>query len=366
MKEIERVSIGGYAFTLDQDAAALVGDYLGELERHYNGSEGGSEILEGIEERMAELLREQCGPDGVASRAAVESIIGILGRPEDIEQEDEGATQGASGTPDTGKSSDGRPKRKLYRDLSNKVVAGVCSGLGTYFDLDTALFRIIFAAGTVALVSINWSHHGSIQLLFPVIYLILWIAMPAARTVQQRWEQRGENGTIKSIQQSIERGAGEIDKAMKRASESRIGSEFSRIFEKFIGVILLIIGFAGLFTGSLWSFGSGFFKGSYGNGMGEYGLFGLGRLYGRGMAELYEYTPQLAEILAQPGMRILLALVAFLPFLGMLYGALQLLFGFKSPKWHPGLVIFVLWLLAIIAFGIVVATGFISAEMLTV
>ena len=51
---------------------------------------------------------------------------------------------------------------------------------------------------------------------------------------------------------------------------------------------------------------------------------------------------------------------------GILYGALQLLFGFKPPKWHPGLVIFILWLLSVVALGILVATGFISTELLTV
>lgn len=57
------------------------------------------------------------------------------------------------------------PKR-LYRDTSHKVLGGVCSGLGNYFDLDPLLFRLIFIVGVLVA--------GSGILL----YLILWIAMP--------------------------------------------------------------------------------------------------------------------------------------------------------------------------------------------
>ena len=65
-------------------------------------------------------------------------------------------------------------------------------------------------------------------------------------------------------------------------------------------------------------------------------------------------------------MQGLLILVVALPFLGILYGSLQMLFGFKSPKWHPGLVIFILWLMSIIAAGILIATGAASTEWLTI
>ena len=47
-------------------------------------------------------------------------------------------------------------------------------------------------------------------------------------------------------------------------------------------------------------------------------------------------------------------------------GALQLLFGFKSPSWHPGLVIFILWLMSLIATGILAFTGIISTEWMTI
>lgn len=368
MKEIERVSLGGYAFTLESDAARLAEDYLGELEKYYDGRAGGGEILDGIEERMAELLMEKAGRDGVVSRPMIEEAIGILGRPEDIEAAEEEA--GAEGNSPAGPANDGkgtsndeRRQRKLYRDLENKMVAGVCSGLAAYFKQDVALFRILFVLFTVVFTFGFW-HHGvgwRISMGAPTIYVILWICMPAAKTVRQRWEQRGEDGTLNSIQRSVEAGAKEFEEAVKSVGQSSAWSEFANIFGKLIGVVLLIVGFAGLFTGSLWGFGSGWLGNRHGDG-----FLGLGRLYDRGLTELHMYAPQAAHALAQPGVNILVALVCFLPFLGILYGALQLLFGFKPPKWHPGLVIFILWLLSVVALGILVATGFISTELLTV
>jgi phage shock protein PspC (stress-responsive transcriptional regulator) len=368
MKEIERVSLGGYAFTLESDAARLAEEYLGELEKYYDGRAGGGEILDGIEERMAELLMEKAGRDGVVSRPMIEEAIGILGRPEDIEAAEEEA--GAEGNSPAGPANDGkgtsndeRRQRKLYRDLENKMVAGVCSGLAAYFKQDVALFRILFVLFTVVFTFGFW-HHGvgwRISMGAPTIYVILWICMPAAKTVRQRWEQRGEDGTLNSIQRSVEAGAKEFEEAVKSVGQSSAWSEFANIFGKLIGVVLLIVGFAGLFTGSLWGFGSGWLSNRHGDG-----FLGLGRLYDQGLTELHMYAPQAAHALAQPGVNILVALVCFLPFLGILYGALQLLFGFKPPKWHPGLVIFILWLLSVVALGILVATGFISTELLTV
>ena len=60
MKPVEYVSIGGYAFSMEQDACSAAGSYLDELESFYLPRESGSEIMEEIEERMADLLIEKC------------------------------------------------------------------------------------------------------------------------------------------------------------------------------------------------------------------------------------------------------------------------------------------------------------------
>ena len=56
--------------------------------------------------------------------------------------------------------------KHLYRSKTNCKVAGVCGGLGEFFDMDPIFFRAIF------LVSILFGGFGL------VIYLVMWILMP--------------------------------------------------------------------------------------------------------------------------------------------------------------------------------------------
>ncbi len=62
-------------------------------------------------------------------------------------------------------------KKKLYRSSRGKVIAGVCTGLGEYFEIDPVLVRALFV---IALFS------GGIGATF---YFVLWIIMPSEETV---------------------------------------------------------------------------------------------------------------------------------------------------------------------------------------
>ena len=87
MNQVEKNSIGGYAFTLETTAAEKIDKYLGELKEFYSGIESGNEIMEGIEERMAELLVEKCGENGIVTESIANTVINVLGKPEEIESE---------------------------------------------------------------------------------------------------------------------------------------------------------------------------------------------------------------------------------------------------------------------------------------
>ena len=39
--------------------------------------------------------------------------------------------------------------KKLYRSQSNKVLAGVCGGLGEYFDIDPVVIRLLGVVLTI-------------------------------------------------------------------------------------------------------------------------------------------------------------------------------------------------------------------------
>ena len=58
------------------------------------------------------------------------------------------------------------PTRKLYRSRTNRKLAGICGGLGQYFNLDATLIRVLFVLLAVL---------GGSGL---ILYLALWIIVP--------------------------------------------------------------------------------------------------------------------------------------------------------------------------------------------
>lgn len=58
-------------------------------------------------------------------------------------------------------------KNRLYRSESNRVLGGVCGGLGEFLGIDPLFIRIFFVAWTVL---------GEFSVL---IYFILWVVMPS-------------------------------------------------------------------------------------------------------------------------------------------------------------------------------------------
>ena len=346
MKEIEKLSIGGYAFTFEKDAATEVERYLSGLEAHYLGQEGGKEIMEGIEERMAELLIERCGKTGVVTVANIRGIIDILGRPERIEADD----------PEPEKTQE-RPRKKLYRDLENKQVAGVCAGLASYFDMDVALMRILFAAVT-AVLFFSGARHGVWSLTGVVAYAVLWLAMPPARTAQEGWAMKGDAGTLEDVKRNVRKGVEEVSDAARRgikeideAARSQSGKELGKILLAVIGIILLLSGVSGLASVSV---------------IGLKAPTWFSAPIDRALAELSENAPALYDLVSTPWVMALTIAAVLLPLIGLIYGGIQMIFGFKPPRWKPGLVIFVLWLIVLVVLAVLCVMGMVSSEYMTV
>ena len=345
MTEIEKVSIGGYAFTLEKAASEEVGKYLKNLEAHYLGKPGGKEIMEGIEERMAELLLERCGRNGVATMADIQSLIGILGRPERIEADD---PEPAEAQP--------KPQKKLYRDLENKKIAGVCAGLGNYFNFDVVAMRIIFCVITLALF-FTGADEGVWSLSGFAAYAILWLAMPAARTAQERWAMKGDAGTLDDIQRNIRNGVEEMGDAARRGMDEvrdtvrGHGNELGKIILLVIGIILLLGGVSGLASVSV---------------IGLKGPTLFSAPLDRFLDELSVDVPIFYDMVNTPWIMVLAVLAVVLPLIGLIYGGIQMIFGFKPPKWRPGLVIFVLWLVVLVVLAVLFAMGVVSTEYLKV
>ena len=326
MKQVEKVSIGGYAFMLDKDASEAIGKYITELEAHYLSRDGGKEVMEGIEERIAELLLERCGKDRVAGVADVQYVMDIIGKPEKIEEEDPGPEQAGE-----------RPRKKLYRDLENKRLGGVCSGLAAYFGSDVAVWRLVFSIVTLV-IFFGGASHGVWSLFGFVIYAILWLAMPPAKTARERWAMKGDGETADDIVRNIETGARE----MGAAAEQMVKSDG---FKSLFHVFLVIIGFALLIAGS-----SGL-AALTAVGIGGTTLFGA-QIQGW-LNELSTMAPGYMDLLATPWIFALVVLAVVLPLIGLIWGGVQMIFNLNKPSWRPGLVVFVLWLMVLVALAVV-------------
>ena len=186
MKTTENISLGGYAFTIESDAYEELNSYIKAIHHGFEGDESADEIMADIEERIAELLSEKYRPGMVVNMGMVLSIEERIGKPDDFAADAVNSTQEEAQDKNSSERKSTWGKR-LYRNIDERILGGVCGCLGAYFNIDKVLFRILF----LILVFIGFANEGF--LCVPVVaYIGLWIAMPAARTVEQKCEMKGK------------------------------------------------------------------------------------------------------------------------------------------------------------------------------
>jgi phage shock protein PspC (stress-responsive transcriptional regulator) len=195
MKITVSINLGGYSFNIDEDAYAELKSYLKNLEFHFAGEESSSEILSDIETRMAELFRTKINSyKQVINIEDVRQVISVLGTPEDISDKEGPSARDKFSTPGY---------HRMYRDPDHRIIGGVCSGMGAYWDIDPIIIRIIFVALVLA---------GGIGVL---VYLILYIVLPEAKTTAQKIEMKGNPVNIHNIKDSVKKEFDTVRKNMK-------------------------------------------------------------------------------------------------------------------------------------------------------
>ena len=83
--------------------------------------------------------------------------------------------------------------KKMYRDPDSKVLGGVASGIAAYFGVDVVIIRLLFFA------SIFIAGTGLI------LYIILWIILPEAKTLTDKMEMQGQPVTLSNIESNIKK-----------------------------------------------------------------------------------------------------------------------------------------------------------------
>lgn len=193
MKRNITVNLCGSLYHIDEDAYNLLSKYLGDMREIFSRQPDGKEVADDIEFRVAELMNEKrMGGADVITIEDVQAIIQRIGTPDDMrDTETEEREDHTRQTPPP-LPNEGYGKKKLYRDVNNKMLGGVLAGLGQYFGIDPLWLRL----ATVVLTFV-------LQGLTIPAYIVLWILVPAATTPAERLEMKGETVNMENLSDQI-------------------------------------------------------------------------------------------------------------------------------------------------------------------
>lgn len=243
MNQTLTVNISGIVFHIEVDAYDTLKDYLNKIKNIFGNSEEREEIMQDIEARIAELFSASMNDKNqVITSTDVNNVIAIMGKPEQYINEDEQEEPYINSSQTQTKAD-----KKLFRNPDDKMLGGVCSGLGAYIGLDTVWLRLFF----VAAFFLGFGFFT---------YIILWMVMPEAKTASDKLKMKGEPINVNNIGKKFEEEANKVSEKLKNVDTSKfshkagvvventasaIGNILTSIFlivGKVFGVFFLIIG----------------------------------------------------------------------------------------------------------------------------
>jgi len=218
------INLSGIVFNINEDAYSILNNYLSSIRSKFMNTEGGDEIIADIESRIAELFSEKLnGSRQVIEIKDVESIIKILGQPEDYELEeddDDNYTQN---------NNYKNKRKKLFRNPDDKMLGGVSSGIAAYIDVDTVWIRLLW------LLLFFGFGFGFL------FYIILWIVIPLAKTTADKLEMRGEPVNIENIEKKIKEEFEDIKDSFTKMGEHARNADYAKAGKKATNAIGQII-----------------------------------------------------------------------------------------------------------------------------
>lgn len=261
MKKNITINLFGTLYAVDEDACNLLEQYLDNMKGYFERREGGDEIVDDIEHRVAEIFSEMKA-EGIQAINIdhVRDIIHRIGNPEEMDDETP-AAENATADPDqetAEKNIDGeegeqkttaddvppRPpfqetesndwlkrcekwlsRRRLFRDPDDVILGGVTSGLCHFFGANDPLpWRIL-------LVIVSVFSFFTIG----IIYLIAWTLIPQARTAEDRLRMRGIEVTPQTLNDFL------IKETQDRTSQSAFHSTGVRSFFGVLGSVFVFL-----------------------------------------------------------------------------------------------------------------------------
>ena len=197
MKKNITINLFGSLYAIDEDAYELLKQYEDSLRAYFSTQEGGDEIADDLERRVAELFEElKANGTEAISIENVQEIISRIGKPEQLNEEEgageEKTEKQKTAQTTTGATTSQKKKKKLFRDPTDKMLGGVMSGLANYLGGNVLVWRIL-----ITLLCIFTSFT------FLIIYIAMWIIIPEATTPEDFLRMEGKDVTPDNIAQSV-------------------------------------------------------------------------------------------------------------------------------------------------------------------
>ncbi|HEY1023640.1 MAG TPA: PspC domain-containing protein, partial [Sphingobacteriaceae bacterium] len=194
------ININGIVFHIEEDAYEVIRTYMTDVKKHFAYSKDSDEIVTDIENRLAEMFAERLAQEHkqVIVLQDVQAVTAQMGSVSDFELDDE---ESAYGTAEGVKM-----EKKLFRDVDDRILGGVCSGIGHYFDVEARWVRLLF------FLTLFLGGSGFIA------YIILWIVMPKATTRTDKMAMKGEAINLQNFKKNFDEELGALSDNFNHAA----------------------------------------------------------------------------------------------------------------------------------------------------
>ena len=226
MNEITRIHIAGVPYEIDVDARKQLTKYLDAIQESLGDA---NDTLDDIEIRITEILENRgVNKNDVIKVADIKAVKDQLGQPKDFSSNENSKKDEKLAD----KIKQQFAERKFFRDKHNGIVGGVIAGLAAYTGWDVTLLRILYAVLVIFTAFFP----------FLILYVIVWICAPEAKTASDRLSMKGEPINLETIKEAAEDVADRATRAAKKGSEKVKSSAPTalRIVLGFFGVIGLL------------------------------------------------------------------------------------------------------------------------------
>lgn len=222
MKEITRIHLAKTPFSVEVDAKKSLEKYLNLIQKNMHAE---PEAMREIEARMVELLAERgVSKDGVISHDDVLAVQKQMGEPRDFSDD---VSEAIDEIED--KDIDDKPAKQLMRDPDNAIIGGVCAGVAAYFNINPLWVRLI------AIISPFMTFGTAV-----LVYVVMWLSMPPARTASDKLRMRGEPVTLASLKKAA------VDEA-SAMTDGGGATVVAKIFRYSAGALIFLMTLAVLF-----------------------------------------------------------------------------------------------------------------------